>query len=314
MSSTLFAYLRTRKGLALSSIVGIASVASATVLWPRPARLIAPMGFTDTIVVNSTFPTRLGVSVVDQYGRRFASDTAVRFRLVSGSIDLSPTGATTCSQRDDAVVQATFTGLVSNFAVHCRPVVSLEAASWMWFVVGDSARHLSFAARGPSGELVTELRGSVTIDDGSVAEIIGTRIRPKKPGRTLATVAIGDRRALVAVLVHRLVASFGDILPNEDLLAVRVRLARGDTIEMPVPNAAFWVKYYSMDRGTHPPTIELRGDGSCTTGDGINAKRVEEDEYAKYCNARSGTTIVIGHGQTGADTVAGTIALELNWR
>ena len=119
---------------------------------------------------------------------------------------------------------------------------------------------------------------------------------------------------MIGIFVYRLVTSFVNNPQDHDLLAMRVRLARGDTIAMPLPSGAFWVKYYSTDPTVPPPTIELRGNGTCRAGDGLRAKRVLEGEYAKYCRAGTGTTIVIGHGAIGADTVSGTIALELNSR
>jgi hypothetical protein len=308
--------LRSRRALATVSIAICAtSAAAAGALWPRPARLATLAGAeNDTIVVNHAQPTRISVSVLDQYGRRLPSDTAVRFRLISGAIALSPTGGTACTRREDGVVRVTFVRLAKDFVLHCRPVVSLEAASWLDLVGGDSPRDLSFVARGPDGVAVTELRGSVTVEDPSIAQLIGTAVRPKKPGKTVAIVTIGDVSATIVVVVHRLVTSFVGNPQNQDLLAIRVHVTRGDTVEVPVPKAAFWVKYFPRDSGAAPPTIELHGNGSCVNGDGIRIQRVENGEYAKYCRTDNGTTIMIAHGEAGADTVAGTITLDLNWQ
>lgn len=308
--------LRSRRAAVIASlaVAGVAGgIAAGVALWPRPAHLVVPGGAdNDTIIVNGMHPALLEVAVTDQYGR-VTSGTPVRFRPVSGNIELSPTGAVTCRRREDAVVQATFAGLVRRFALRCRPVQWVEAPSWMGFVVGDSARGLSFVAHGPDGAPVTELRGNVIVEDGSIAELVGQKVRPKQPGRTLAIVTVGDRKAVIAVEVHRLVTSFVNHPRSEDLLAMRVRLARGDTIEVPLPVAAFWVKYVSRDSGAAPPTIELRGNGSCANGNGISAMRVLEGEYAKYCFSHDGTTLMIAHGQAGADTVTGTVALALKW-
>jgi hypothetical protein len=306
--------LRSRRAAAIASIsvaaAGTAAVAGVE-LWPRPAHLVVPIASgNDTIVVNSVHPARLEVTVTDQYGRP-SSASAVRFRLISGTVELSPTGAVTCRRRDDAVVQATFAGLSRSFALRCRPVKSLEAPSWMGFLVGDSARDVSFIAHGLDGAPVTELRGSVTIEDRSIAELVGQKVRPKQPGRTFVEVRVGDRRAVIAVQVHHLVTSFVNQPRDEERLAMRVRLARGDTIEVPLPKAAFWVTYVPNNPGETPPTIELRGNGSCTTGNGVQAMRGVEGEYAKYCHSDDGARFSIAHGQTGADTVYGTLALEL---
>jgi hypothetical protein len=42
-------------------------------------------------------------------------------------------------------------------------------------------------------------------------------------------------------------------------------------------------------------------------------KRVEVGEYARYCITDDGATIRLAHGVAGADTVRGTIAIELVW-
>jgi len=113
--------------------------------------------------------------------------------------------------------------------------------------------------------------------------------------------------------VYQLVSSFIDTRPNERLLAMHVALARGDTVELPLPKAAFWITYFSPNPLAAPPTIEIRGNGSCTTGDGVRIHRVEEREYTKYCLTNRGATLMIAHGATGADLVKGTVAIRLVW-
>lgn len=307
--------LRSRQALAAVSIaVSLIGVTAGFALWPRPAQLEAPgAGANDTIVVNSHHLTQLLVSVMDQYGRKRSSDAAVTFRMMSGDVRVSPTGTLTCTRRENAMVRATLANLSRDFVLHCRPVASLEAPSWMILIAGDSARDLSFVAHGTDGVPVTELRGSVEIGNGSVAQLVGINVRPKEPGKTMALVTVGDMQTGIAVLVHRLVTSFVNHPRSEDLLAMRVRVARGDTIVTPLPKSSFWVRYISADRGAPPPTIELRGNGFCTLGDGIHLKRIEEDEYARYCHADDGTSMMIAHGLVGADTVSGTVAIELSW-
>ncbi|MEO7086352.1 MAG: hypothetical protein ABI442_03525 [Gemmatimonadaceae bacterium] len=302
--------------VALSLALGIAGVATAAItLRSRPTQLGVPSGAKDdTVVINKTHPTQLTVSVLDQYRRRLHSDTAVRFRRIGGgSIDVSPSGVVACARNEDAVVQATFMRLVREFSIHCRPVVFVEAVSWMNFVVGDTARDLSFTAHGPDGSPVTELRGNISLGDGSIAEVIGTRVRPKRAGQTMAVVEIGDQSARVSILVYRSVTSFVDNPPSERLLAMHVRLVRGDTIEVPLPKAAFWVKYLPTDRKAAPPTIELSRNGACSTGDGMRVKRVEEGEYVKYCLTQAGAMMMIAHGATGAEVVEGNVTLQLVW-
>ena len=299
-------------GLAAIVVIG----AGAFLMFrPRPTRLSAtPRAGDDTIVVNQMQPTRLGVLLLDQYGRPVRSDTAVRYRWISGdSVSVASNGKVHCVDRHDAVVRATFRALVKQFILRCRPVASIEAVSWLDLVAGDSTRDLSFVAHGPDGRAVTELRGSITMPDGSIAAIEGTAIRPRGPGQTFASINVGDASAMIPVVVYQPVTSFVGNPRTVRLMAMHVSLARGDTIETPLPKAAFWVTYFSKDPAIAPPTIELRGEGSCTTGNGIRLRRIEQGEYAKYCFAGNGARMMVAHGAAGAAQVSGVVALRIMW-
>jgi hypothetical protein len=182
--------------------------------------------------------------------------------------------------------------------------VSIEASSWVDLVAGDSTRDLPFVARGPDGRIVAELRGTVTVSNGSIVAAEGTTVRPRRSGATFVTVDVGDKEVSIPIAVYQPVTSFvGAKVTTGDLMAMRVSLARGDTMEVPLPKSAFWVTYLPKDRGAAPPTIELRGDGSCTTGNGIRQRRIEDDEYAKYCPTGNGARLMIAHGANGAASV-----------
>jgi hypothetical protein len=300
---------------ALVALASAGAVPSFVFLRPRPARLaVTARAGDDTLVVNQIHPTRISLLVLDQYGRRVRSDTAVRYRRVGGdSMILSSAGQVRCSDNRDAVVRGTLGSLFKEFVLRCRPVVSIEAPTWLDLVVGDTTRDLSFVAHGPDGRAVTELRGAVTVPDGEIVAVEGTSVRPKRSGQTVAIVDIGDAEVRIPIVVYEPVKSFVDNPQRERLMAMNVSLARGDTIDVPLPKAAFWVTYFSKDRRMPPPTIELLGDGSCTTGDGVRARRIEEGEYAKYCLAGNGTRMMIAHGALGATRVSGVVAIRLMW-
>ncbi|MEO6877572.1 MAG: hypothetical protein ABI205_03760 [Gemmatimonadaceae bacterium] len=301
--------------LAGLAAIAIAAGASFVVLRPRPTRLsVTPRAGDDTVVVNQSHPTRLRASVLDQYGRPLRSDTAVRYRRIAGDpIMLSPGGELQCNNRSDAVARATFDGLVQNFVLRCRPVTWIEAPTWLDLIVGDSTRDLSFVAHGPDGRAVTELRGAVTVPDGSIVAAEGTTIRPKRSGMTVANVEIGNARAQIGLMVYQPVTSFAGNPPGVRLMAMRVSVARGDTIVVPLPRAAFWVTYFSKDPDVPPPTIELLGDGSCTTGDGLRRRRIEDGEYAKYCHTGDGARMMIAHGAPSVARISGVVGIRLMW-
>jgi len=301
--------------LGLLGITAIGTVAAFIHLRPRPIRLsVTTHVGDDTVVVNQMRPSRLNASVLDQYGRRVGSDTVVRYRWLAGdSIPLSSDGVVRCDKHSDAVVRATFDSLFQEFALRCRPVASIEAVTSLDLMVGDSSRDLSFVAHGPDGRVVTELRGAIDLRGGAIVAVEGTSVRPKQSGATLASVEVGDVEALIQIMVYQPVTSFVGNPQGTNLMAMRVNLARGDTIDVPLPKAAFWVTYFSRDRSAAPPTIELQGDGSCTTGNGLQMRRIIEGEYAKYCHTGNGARMMIAHGAAGAATVNGVVAIRLMW-
>jgi hypothetical protein len=302
---------------ALQALLGVAVIApiSFVVLRPRPTQLLmTPRAGDDTVVINQTGLTRLRASVLDQYRRHLAADTDVRYAWQSGdSIPVAPDGTLRCVTNGTAAVRATLAHLSRDFVLRCRPVASIEAATWLDLFVGDSARDFSFAAHDPDGRIVTELRGTVTVGDASVAAIEGTTVRAKRPGATVAVIDVGGQETRIPIMVYQPVESFVDNPPKLGLMAMSVALARGDTIRTPLPRASFWVTYVPKDRGAAPPTIELLGNGGCSAGDGVHQRRVEDGEYAKYCFSGSGSRMMIAHGAEGAEVVRGTVAIRLMW-
>lgn len=290
-----------------------AAAVSLALLRPKPVALgVTRRAGDDTVIINQMRPTRLSMWVLDQYGRRVASDSGVRYAHVAGDpMTVSEDGKVRCDSRRDAVVRATFGRLSRDFVLRCRPVAWIEAATWLDMMVGDSTRDLSFVAHGPDGRAVTELRGSVIIHNKSIVAAEGTRIRAEQSGMTVAEIAIGNAEARIPIMIYQQVTSFLDNPRRVPLMAMPVSLARGDTIETPLPKAAFWVTYFSRDPSAPPPTIELKGDGSCAQGDGVRQRRIEDGEYAKYCLTGTGARMMIAHGAGGAERVTGVVAIRL---
>jgi hypothetical protein len=269
----------------------------------------------DTLVVNQVDGSRLSVIVFDQYGRTLRTDTTARYARIGGdSIAIEANGRLDCERRrDDVVVRATLGKLSKKFVLRCRPVKWIETPSWVELMVGDSARDLAFTARDPDGRVVKELRGTLRVENSAIVDLAGTTLLAKRPGMTFVNIEVGNAKAGIPVGVYEPVTSFVQT-PQEPMMGMRVALTRGDTITVPVPKAVFWVTYYAKDPALPPPTIELRGDGFCTTGNGIRVRRVEDGTYAKYCTAGNGVQMLIAHGTAGADTVRGFIAVRLMWR
>jgi hypothetical protein len=92
-----------------------------------------------------------------------------------------------------------------------------------------------------------------------------------------------------------------------------VSRARGDTILVPFAQGGVLVTYISRQESVAPPTIELVGDGLCTTGDGVRQRRIEPGEYAKYCHTGDAARMMIVHGLDGAASINGVVAIRLMW-
>ncbi|MEO8335524.1 MAG: hypothetical protein ABI664_11160 [bacterium] len=295
--------------LALLITVGVVALLARA---GPPARLVAGVGASaGGIVVNNVKPAQLEMLVLDKSGRQLAS-REVRYRWASGApISISANGVVTCTRHGDARVRASLGAIATDFDVWCRPVQEVRAFSWIDFIAGDPPRHLPFVAIGLDGNAVTELRGAASVFDTSVAKLEGSSIRPMAVGRTVVSVDVGDKNALMQVIVHEPVRTFDGLRANQRNVAVPVHLARGDTISWTLPKGVFWLKYLSRRPGEAPPTITVDGDISCSGGNGIRSYLVSLDVFATYCLVRThGATVILAHGAFGIYVVDGALALE----
>ena len=172
-----------------------------------------------------------------------------------------------------------------------RPArLDVEAASWLDLGVGDSARDLSIVAQGPDGGIVTELRGAVTIPNGSIVAAQGTTICPTRSGMTVADIEIGNTTTYIPIVVYQPVTSFADRdAAKAGLMAMRVRLARGDTIETPLPKAAFWATYFSKD------PLAARQRSNCAAKARARRGTVSACDASSRANTRSIVAAGVAH-------------------
>jgi hypothetical protein len=277
-----------------------------------PARLVADVAnAADWIVVNNVRPALLTMRVHDKAGHVLPS-VGVQYQWISGApIAITSAGVVTCKEKGDARVRASLGMLTTTINVLCRPVQEIRASYWIDFILGDSARHLPYEAIGVDGSRVTQLRGSATVRDNSVATLEGASIRPRAVGETPVDVMLGDRTVRMQVVVHELVHSLGNLRADQRFVALNVHLARGDTINMPLPGGAFWLKYVPRDSSDGPPAISVNGM-SCVPTDGIRVYTVPLGVIATYCDAfaEKGITLKLAHGSTGAAVIAGLLMIE----
>lgn len=299
----------------LLAVVALAATLGAVRLMLRagpPARLVAEgHAGEDGIVVNNVKPVVLEVRVLDENGRKLES-SGVRYRWTAGApITVSPAGVVTCTHHGDATVHASLGDIATSMEVWCRPVLEVRANSWIDFVAGDRARDIPYEALGVDGARITQLRGTASVMDTSVAKLVGATIAPRGVGRTQVQVTVGDRDVRMNVLVHEPVRTLEGLRPEQRLVAMPVSLAQGDTVEWTLPKGVLWLKYLPRDAGAAPPTITLVGSASCATGNAMRVYRVDRDVHAAYCTVMpGGARVQLAHGKVGADVVQGMLAIE----
>ncbi|HEY4129593.1 MAG TPA: hypothetical protein VGM50_03205 [Gemmatimonadaceae bacterium] len=266
------------------------------------------------IVINNVKPVRLPIHVLDARGHTLEA-LGVHYEWVGGDhIDISPTGVLTCHARGDATVRASLADVVSVVTVRCRPVVGIRHTSWIDFLPGDPPKMLAFEAVDAAGQVVTQLRGSIRIADTAVASLNQSTLTPRGVGTSSVTIGIGDKRVRAAVIVHELVKRFDNLRSDQRNVAIVMSVARGDTVEYPIPTGTMWVKWLPRGATTTPPTITMQGPGFCQDGQASLTLWLPVDEYGKYCYVGAGTRIRVAHGKSGPATLTGALMIERMWR
>jgi len=294
--------------LFITSIV----VAVVTLRNGPPANIASGYGTVDEgIVINNLGPIQLPMKVTDARGHRLPA-TAVHFKQIDGpAVSISSSGVVTCKQSADATIRASIGALVTNLSLHCRPVETIQTASWIDFIDGDPPRDVPFSALSPSGALVRDLRGTMHVENPDVAKVIGTTIQPVHVGVTMVQIEVGEQKGHSSVTVYERVRTFAGLTAKQRFVALPIKLAQGDTETYALPRGMFWLKYIPRHADDAPPTISVDGRIYCSVGDGIHVHRVTDGEQAAYCYAENGgATIKVAHGRMGAPVVEGAIALD----
>jgi hypothetical protein len=293
-------------------LLGVALVPTAAVMAillcnGPPARLIMEgqhgASIADGIVLNTRRPVQLETRVLDAKGRALSS-TGVRYRWAVGTpMKVSPTGVVTCKQPGDATVRASLGTVETSVLLRCRPVKEVRGQTGINFVVGDSGKHLQFAALAPDGRPEDLLAGEVHVLDSTIATLNGTRVRPVAPGRTTVIVRIGDGESWTGISVYEPVRSFDGLRSDQRLAVAPVRLARGDTIRWPLPMGLFTLQFNRTSASQPSPTIAVDGLIVCMPdfGPGIDAS---------FCLVRApGASVRISHPGTVAGAIVGSLAI-----
>jgi hypothetical protein len=256
-----------------------------------PARLMYGGESASKIIVNHHTAARLALRVVDARGHQLDS-ARVTYRWLGGApLPVSASGVVTCSMAGDAVVRASVGEVNQQLLVSCLPVLNLEAVTTEHFFVGDAPRKLAFAARGFDGRRINELRGTLHIRDSSIASLSGVTVTPKKSGKTVVLVRIGDAAAQIHILVREYVERFTGLRPDQRFVVVPIRLTPGDSARFALPKGVYWLDYQPGAGSTTRPTIIVDG---CWPGEREQPHRVPGFVAATRCSVDgTGASVVL---------------------
>lgn len=277
------------------------------------ARIISAYGSSgEGVVINNLSAIQLPMKVMDKHGLPLSAK-GVRFHQISGQpVSISGSGVVKCSDVADAMVLATVGTVSTSVALHCRPVQVLRADPWMDFVQGDSPRVVQYAALSPQGTFVSDLRGTMKVDDEGVAVVRDNRIvEPKTVGATPLTIRIGDKTSIVEVTVYQLVPSFENLSRTQTYPAVAVRLALGKPVTHALPRGTFWLKYLPRTANDPSPDISVLGHARCTAGSRSSIPFMRGGEVARYCEVTADdATVTTTLLERDVREIQGSLALD----
>ena len=259
------------------------------------------------LVINGAHGEQIPVRVVDARGHQLASRD-VRFHLREGkSVSVSPSGQVSCYANTNAVVAVALADVVTTFPLACRPVRALRVNTSLSVIAGGDARPLPFRALGVDGKPVLRVRGSMDVEDPSIATVAAGLVRAKHAGETVVDVYVGARTARVRVAVHEMVSRFTRSPGDPRFQAVPVNLIAGESREWPLPAGALWLKYIPGTDGAISPTIEVNGPVHCVSPFARRPGHVPADGHETHCIVTGGGARAVVRAR---DAANGALALE----
>lgn len=202
-------------------------------------------GASDTIVINSRWPSALPVHALDARGRIVAG-APIRFTWANGAeLPVTNGGAVTCTTSGDLGVRAVLDSLTIHVFVRCRPVDQVHIQGPIQFVLGDPelsrAQSLSVGAYGADRRPVAPFNAAIGLVDSDVASLDGTTLTPRSRGKTIVWAHIGDRDGQTGVHIYQRVETLDAldtllrIHPDQRFFAIPLRLESGRQIRHPLP-------------------------------------------------------------------------------
>ena len=271
-----------RRQYLVSALLALGCTASATPSRGPATRIL--LGDGDTVTVYSRLPVQLPARAVDAAGREVLLPP-MGFTWLSGdSIPVSSRGAVMCHRPGSAAVGVLSGRLFARAIVRCQPVRSVRMAGPLNLLVGDSSHRFVAEVVGVDGKPVREFRGAVEILRPSVVRVEAGRVIPLAPGGTLLSLLVGDESATIAIHVYEEVATLETLRPEQDHVALPLRLRSGESVGWKLPPGTWMI---AMQPNTNLPE-GLRFD---VEGAGCEAQSFPKGAVA--CRSQTGGFIRI---------------------
>ncbi|MGH7653847.1 MAG: hypothetical protein ACREN6_04205 [Gemmatimonadaceae bacterium] len=307
-----YAVMRSRRNRHLvTAAVLLASATTALVIRAQPGApdrlLLGAPTLDGAFVINAAHGGQMPIRVMDARGHQLAA-RGMQFHLREGkNVSVSPSGQVSCYANANAVAAVSLDDVATTFPLACRPVRALRVNTSLSVIAGGDARPLPFSAVGTNGRPVLQVRGSMDVEDTSIATVAGGRVRAKRAGETVVDVYVGAQAARVRVAAHEMVSRFTRSPGDSRFQAVPVSLIAGESRQWPLPTGALWLKYIPRTGGAISPTIEVHGPVHCMSLFAKRAGGIAADEHEIHCvvTDRGARAVVRAR-----DAANGALALE----
>lgn len=243
----------------LAAVVAMLGLGCASPAGSAPvARLL--IGDADTFTVYSRLPVHLPARAVDGAGREIVVPPA-HFTWLSGdSIPVSSEGALMCHRRGHAVVGAVADAAFARVVVRCLPVRSARMAGPVDLLLRGSPQPLQVEVIGLDGKPMGAVWVKAEILRPAVVRLDAGHLIPGAPGGTSLSLTVGDTTATISVHVYEEVPTLEALRPEQDHVAVPLRLGRGESNHWTLP-AGTWV-IAMQPNGDLPDGLRVEVEGA----------------------------------------------------
>lgn len=182
-----------QRALFASTLLGAGALLGGTITactMSRPARIEVPR---DTVTVNSTLYTPIGIHVLDEQGAALP-DTLLHYAVADTAIvGMGTHDLVNCHVDGTTVVTARAGDLTADVVIRCRLVRRFGMPQFVELVAGGPPAPLDIVALDSDGNVMSNIRLQATISDSTVIALRNGSVYGLKPGYASVGVASWGR-------------------------------------------------------------------------------------------------------------------------